>query len=104
MQSREYKAGDYPPAYREVAVPEQARQPSYAQTRKPWWNPRYWRKPVWAAVIAAVLVVLAIVIAVPVVVTRQQNNSYPDYAPVSYRLAETRWFSPKVPPGRLSIF
>jgi hypothetical protein len=64
-----------------------------AQTKKSWWNPRYWRKAVW---IIVVLVVLAIAIGVGVgvgVTQSKKNNAYPDYAELNYSLKDTSKFS-----------
>ncbi|KAH7318412.1 family 16 glycoside hydrolase [Stachybotrys elegans] len=51
------------------------------------WNPRYWRKRVWAGI--AVAIVIIIVIAVPVAVTQTRSDPYPNYVPLNYSLVET---------------
>jgi len=61
----------------------------------PWWNPRYWRKSIWAGVILSFAVVLIIIIAVSVM--KVKENRYPDYSPLSYSLADTCKFTSHSP-------
>ncbi len=62
------------------------------QTRMPWWNPRYWSRKVWLAVVAVVVIVVVIVVAVAVTVTKK--NAYPSYSELSYSLKDTcKFFS-----------
>lgn len=58
-----------------------------APATKPWWNPRYWRKRVWAGV--AALIAIIIIIAVAVGVTQSKKNAYPDYSELNYSLKDT---------------
>jgi len=59
----------------------------HAPTSVPWWNARYWRKRVWAGVIAVIVIIIIIVVAVAV--TESKSNSYPDYTELTYSLSET---------------
>ena len=82
------KYGDVPPGYDEIPMNRgSAPDARHLQTSMPWWNPRYWRKRVWAAI--AVVLLIVIVIAVAVGVTEAKNNKYPDYSELSYSLSET---------------
>lgn len=89
MQQHEFKPGGLPPSYEETYMPRANRDSGIrqVQTTMPWWNPRYWRKRVWAGLVAAILII--VVIAVAVGVTQSKNNAYPDYTTLSYSLSET---------------
>ncbi|OAA72598.1 Concanavalin A-like lectin/glucanase [Cordyceps fumosorosea ARSEF 2679] len=67
---------------------------SRAVTKMPWWNPRYWTRKVWIAVVV-VFVIIAVVIGVAVGVTVSKNNAYPSYKPLSYALQDTCKYSPE---------
>jgi hypothetical protein len=69
----------------------------HAQATMPWWDPRYWRKRVWAGVAAVIIII--IVIAVAVGVTQAQNNAYPNYTELSYSLKETSESTIALPPA-----
>ncbi|KAM3469054.1 hypothetical protein MY5147_007353 [Beauveria neobassiana] len=60
---------------------------SRVTTRMPWWNPRYWARKVWIAIV--VVLIIVIVIAVAVGVTVSKNNAYPAYKELSYTLQDT---------------
>lgn len=59
----------------------------HASSTMPWWNPRYWRKRVWAAIIIVIIVIVIIIVAVAV--GKARKNIYPDYTPLSYSLKDT---------------
>ena len=60
------------------------------QTRKPWWNPRYWGRKVWIFVVVLLVVVIAVVIGVAVGVSQaNKKNAYPDYKALNYSLKKT---------------
>lgn len=66
--------------------------PSYekATRQRSQWNPKTWTKKtriIAASVIAAIIVILAVVLGA-VLGTRANNNSYPDYTPLTYRLED----------------
>ncbi|KAL0944008.1 putative endo-1,3(4)-beta-glucanase [Colletotrichum truncatum] len=52
-----------------------------------WWDPRGWKKRVWAGVSAAIIIIIVIIVAV--VVTQNNKNRYPDYSKLSYKLSDT---------------
>lgn len=83
------------PSYEEV-FPSHHHRPgsgvSKVQTTMPWWNPRYWRKRVWAIVVTVVVIIIAVAVAVGVTQS-QGGGSYPDYSNVTYSLAETCEYS-----------
>ncbi|RGP79954.1 hypothetical protein FLONG3_1898 [Fusarium longipes] len=85
--SEGFKAGSEAPAYDEILPSRKGQDVRHASSRMPWWNPRYWRRGVWAAVVLVFVVVLIIVIAVSV--TKVKENRYPNYSPLSYSLADT---------------
>lgn len=61
-----------------------------ATTKMPWWNPRYWARKVWIAIVVVVVVVIIVVIAVAVGVTlSKKDNAYPSYKELSYTLQDT---------------
>ncbi|GAB0141724.1 hypothetical protein EsHS_00002306 [Epichloe bromicola] len=57
-------------------------------TSRPWWNPRYWTRKIWIAVVAIVVIIIVVVVAVAVALSKK-NNAYPDYAPLTYNLQDT---------------
>ncbi|KAM5374913.1 hypothetical protein ACJZ2D_006257 [Fusarium nematophilum] len=81
------KPGEAPPTYDEIMLPRQGNDIRHVSPTMPWWNPRYWRKRVWAGVAAGVVILLVIVIAVAV--TEVRKNRYPDYSTLSYSLKDT---------------
>jgi hypothetical protein len=83
----EVKPGETPPAYDEILLSRPGQDVRRASPSMPWWNPRYWRKRVWAGVVVAILVILAIIIGVAV--TQAKKNKYPDYTALSYSLKDT---------------
>lgn len=87
----EVKPGEIPPAYDEIMLSRPGQDVRRASPSMPWWNPRYWRKRVWAGVVIAILVILAIIIGVAV--SQTKNNAYPDYTTLSYSLKDTSWLS-----------
>jgi hypothetical protein len=95
MQRREVRSGDFVSSYDNYNHRSQ-HGIRHAQATMPWWDPRYWRKRVWAGV-AAVLIII-IVIAVAVGVTQAQNNAYPNYTELSYSLKETSESTIVIPP------
>jgi ABC-type Fe3+ transport system permease subunit len=75
------------PQYEDIRY---ARNRGYGQpvaTSRPWWNPRYWTRKIWIAVVAVLVIVVAVVIAVAVVVSKK--NAYPDYSTLNYKLQDT---------------
>jgi len=85
----------HPPEYASYNYPSDPPQPhryqqsvSKVQTTMPWWNPRYWRKRVWAIVVTILVIVIAVAVAVGVTQSGG-GGSYPDYSNVTYSLAET---------------
>ncbi|KAF9881244.1 hypothetical protein CkaCkLH20_01394 [Colletotrichum karsti] len=52
-----------------------------------WWDPRGWTKRIWAGVSAAIIILIVIIVAV--VVTQNNQNRYPDYSKLSYKLSDT---------------
>ncbi|CAM1508179.1 Fc.00g050270.m01.CDS01 [Cosmosporella sp. VM-42] len=87
MRPHLIKPGDAPPTYEEIMLTRDTGNVRRVQSSMPWWNPRYWRKRVWAGVVAAIIIVIIIIIAVAV--TQSKNNSYPDYTELSYSLKDT---------------
>ncbi|RSL89206.1 hypothetical protein CEP51_001331 [Fusarium floridanum] len=83
----EVKPGEIPPAYDEIMLSRPGQDVRRASPSMPWWNPRYWRKRVWAGVVAVILILIAIIVAVAV--TQSKNNAYPDYTTLSYSLKDT---------------
>ncbi|GJN75468.1 hypothetical protein PLIIFM63780_009326 [Purpureocillium lilacinum] len=83
------KPGEFPPQYDEVMFPPRGAPGNVRQARAsmPWWNPRYWRKRVWAGI--GVVLVVVIIVAVAVGVTQSKKNRYPDYSAITYSLSET---------------
>ncbi|KAF4466318.1 endo-13(4)-beta-glucanase [Fusarium albosuccineum] len=81
------KPGEVPPSYDEIMLPRQGQDVRVASSKMPWWNPRYWRKRVWAGVVVTIIILLVIVIAVAV--TQVRANRYPDYSVLSYSLKDT---------------
>ncbi len=59
-----------------------------ATTKMPWWNPRYWARKVWIAVVAVLVIVIVIAVAVGVTVSKK-DNAYPSYNALSYTLQDT---------------
>ncbi|PFH60752.1 hypothetical protein XA68_10460 [Ophiocordyceps unilateralis] len=85
MQQKEAdKSGGLPPQYEDMSFAQASRQ---ARATMPWWDPRCWRKRIWAVVIGGLIIVLAIVIAVAVALSG--HGAYPDYKPVAYALRDT---------------
>ncbi|KAI4863234.1 glycoside hydrolase family 16 protein [Hypoxylon rubiginosum] len=77
-----------PPYYStEQHLPPRANMAYNAQPKAPWWNPRYWRKRIWAIVITIIVIIIVIVIVVPVEVAKA--NRYPDYTALNYTLSDT---------------
>jgi hypothetical protein len=74
-------------AYDEIMLSRKGQDVRHAPSRMPWYNPRYWRKRVWAGV--ATIVVIIIIIIVAVAVSQSRKNRYPDYSPLEYSLADT---------------
>lgn len=72
-------------------IPTEA-PPSYekATARSSTWSPKTWKKKtrivVIIAIVAAIIIIAVVVGAV--LGTRNNNNSYPDYAPLTYRLED----------------
>ncbi|POR36733.1 Uncharacterized protein TPAR_03033 [Tolypocladium paradoxum] len=87
MRQDGHKPGDSPPEYDEIMFLRGSGDVRHAPASIPWWNPRYWRKRVWAGV--AIVIVIVIVIAAAVGVSQAKKNAYPDYSPLSYSLADT---------------
>ena len=85
--SEGFKAGADATAYDEILPVRTGQEVRHASSKMPWWNPRYWRKSIWAGVILSFAVVLIIIIAVSVM--KVKENRYPDYSPLSYSLADT---------------
>jgi len=83
------KPGEFPPQYDEAMFPPRGAPGNVRQARAsmPWWNPRYWRKRVWAGI--GVVLVVVIIVAVAVGVTQSKKNRYPDYSAITYSLSET---------------
>jgi hypothetical protein len=61
----------------------------YEEQSEPWYKPRYWRKRTWALVVASIVAIIVIAIAVPVAVTKNNKNSYPDYTKLNYTLTDS---------------
>lgn len=80
------KSGEAP-AYEEIMLPRKGQDVRHAPSRMPWYNPRYWRKRVWAGV--GTVVVIIIIIIVAILVSNARKNRYPDYSPLAYSLADT---------------
>lgn len=81
------KNGDIHLSQRAFDRPGSGHGSNHSNAHGPWWNPKYWRKRVWVAV---VVVFLGLVVAVPVAVTQtRRSNAYPDYTELSYTLRET---------------
>lgn len=80
------KSGEVP-AYDEIMLPRKGQDVRHAPSRMPWYNPRYWRKRVWAGV--ATIVVIIIIVVVAVAVSESRKNRYPDYSALEYSLADT---------------
>jgi hypothetical protein len=59
----------------------------YEDESTPWYNPRYWRKRIWAGVIT-VIIIIVVVVAVVVVEVRKQDK-YPNYTKLTYKLSDT---------------
>lgn len=87
MYSSGVKPGEIPPIYDEVMLARKGQEIRHASSSMPWWNPRYWRKRIWAAIIIVILVIVIIIVAVAV--ERARKNMYPDYSPLSYTLKDT---------------
>ncbi|KEY73339.1 hypothetical protein S7711_01453 [Stachybotrys chartarum IBT 7711] len=86
MRSQEFKGDDVHMSQRPLPQGGSSYRGDSGNASGPWWNPRYWRKRVWAAVI---VVFLILVVVIPVAVTQTQNSAYPNYSEVSYTLRET---------------
>lgn len=94
MRQDGHKPGGTPPQYDEIMFSRSNGDVRHAPTSMPWWNPRYWRKRVWAAVSAVIVIVIVIAVAVGVTQAKK-NNAYPDYSALSYSLSDTcKWESP----------
>ncbi|QGI80331.1 unnamed protein product [Fusarium fujikuroi] len=87
MYSSGVKPGEIPPIYDEVMLARKGQEIRHASSSMPWWNPRYWRKRIWATIIIVILVIVIIIVAVAV--ERARKNMYPDYSPLSYTLKDT---------------
>lgn len=81
------KPGEIPPIYDEIMLARKGQEVRHASSTMPWWNPRYWRKRVWAAIIIVIIVIVIIIVAVAV--GKARKNIYPDYTPLSYSLKDT---------------
>lgn len=57
-------------------------------TSRPWWNPRYWTRKIWIAVVGIVVIIIVVIVAVAVALSKK-NNAYPDYSPLTYNLQDT---------------
>lgn len=90
-----FKAGADATVYDEILPVRTGQEVRHASSKMPWWNPRYWRKSIWAGVILSFAVVLIIIIAVSVM--KVKENRYPDYSPLSYSLADTCKFTSHSP-------
>lgn len=56
----------------------------------PWWNPRYWSRKIWIAVVAVVVIIIIVIIGVAVGVSQaNKKNAYPDYSKINYKLSDT---------------
>ncbi|KAI1043374.1 hypothetical protein LB505_002090 [Fusarium chuoi] len=93
MYSSGVKPGEIPPIYDEVMLARKGQEIRHASSSMPWWNPRYWRKRIWAAIIIVILVIVIIIVAVAV--ERARKNMYPDYSPLSYIISHL--FRPALP-------
>ncbi|PNY26458.1 Uncharacterized protein TCAP_03587 [Tolypocladium capitatum] len=82
-----YKPGDTPPRYDDIMFSRGAGDVRHAPASMPWWNPRYWRKRVWAGV--GISIVVVVITAVAGGVTQSKKNAYPDYSVLSYNLSDT---------------
>ncbi|RCI16468.1 hypothetical protein L249_2085 [Ophiocordyceps polyrhachis-furcata BCC 54312] len=80
------KSGGLPPRYDDMDFAQASRQ---AKAAMPWWEPRFWRKRVWAAVAGVVVVVVVVAVVVAVAVSLSGHGSYPDYKPLTYALRDT---------------
>lgn len=85
MRTQDFKGDDIQMSQRPIAQGGSSYR-SDDSASGPWWNPRYWRKRIWAAV-AVLLLILVVVI--PVAVTQTQSSAYPNYSELSYTLRET---------------
>lgn len=77
-----------PPSYNSASgLPPGDKSAAMTSTELPWWDPRGWRKRVWAGI--AALVVVAIVVGVVAGVLVAKANRYPDYSKLTYTLKDT---------------
>lgn len=87
MYQERVKPGDMTPQYEDIRFDRNRGNGHQVATSRPWWNPRYWTKKIWAGL--AVVLVIVIVVAVAVGVTQSKKSSYPDYKPITYSLKDT---------------
>jgi hypothetical protein len=66
-----------------------------ANTQQLWWDPRTWRKRIWAGI--AAVVVIAIIAGVVAGVLVSKANRYPNYSKLNYTLQDTCKPSPAPP-------
>jgi hypothetical protein len=85
--------GESPPKYDDLMRSRSNGTRRHVQSSMPWWNPRYWRKRIWAGLVAVIVIIIIIVVAV--VATKSKSGAYPTYAQVSYSLKETCKLSEK---------
>lgn len=80
-------SGEIAPQYEDIRYARNKGLGQPVATSRPWWNPRYWTRKIWIAVVAVVVIVVVVIIAVAVTVTKK--NAYPDYSPLTYNLQDT---------------
>ncbi|EOO01541.1 putative glycoside hydrolase family 16 protein [Phaeoacremonium minimum UCRPA7] len=79
-----------PPAYTEISrqTPRTNMGANhYNEDIDRWYNPRTWRKRIWAILVAIIVIIIVVVVAV--VVTLNKQGAYPNYTNLTYTLSDT---------------
>ncbi|KHO01414.1 Concanavalin A-like lectin/glucanase [Metarhizium album ARSEF 1941] len=91
MHSKKYQEtvtfGEIAPQYENIRFARNQGHGQLVATSRPLWNPRYWSRKIWIAIVVVVAIIVAIIIAVAVTVTKK--NAYPDYSALKYDLRDT---------------
>lgn len=69
-------------------VPYHGKASRAATTKMPWWNPRYWARKVWIAIVVVLVIIIVVAVAVGVTLSKK-DNAYPSYKELSYTLQDT---------------